>query len=129
MTTLLLLWIAQAPQLSKPPRLIHFVEATPPAALAERKSAEVVLSIDIDETGNVQKIEAAQPAGDGFDEAAVAAAREFQFEPGEYEGKPVPVRITYRYRFTYQSPPPPATPAPTVPLSGFVLRKGDRTPL
>ena len=42
--------------------------------------------------------------------------RQFLFEPGEYEGKPVPVRITYRYRFLYrpQPPPPVVTALPSV---------------
>lgn len=118
------------PALSKAPRLTRFVEAKPPAALETRGSAEVVLEIDVDETGKVQSVFVTQPAGDGFDEAALEAARQFVFEPGEFEGKPVPVRITYRYRFVSQPPPPPPTPAVvTAPFSGVVLRKGDRTPL
>ena len=123
-------------QLTKPPRLIHFVEAQPPPALETRGSAEVVLTIDVDETGQVTRVEVAQPAGDGFDEAAVEAARQFEFEPGEYQGKPVPVRITYRYHFLLKEPPAPAAPppapapaVPTVPFGGRVLRRGDRTPL
>src|SRR4051812_46489379 len=39
------------PPLSKPPRLLHFVEATPPASLAEDQRADVVLTIDIDAAG------------------------------------------------------------------------------
>ncbi len=125
------------PQLTKPPRLLHFVEAKPPPAMVTRRSAEVVLLIDVDETGKVTKVEIAEPAGDGFDEAAVEAAWQFAFEPGEYQGKAVPVRITYRYRFAWKEPPPPEPPsspaveppAPAVPFGGVVLRKGDRTPL
>ena len=125
---------APAPALTKPPRIVHFVEAKPPPALEELTSAEVILVIDIDEKGKVTHVEVAKPAGDGFDEAALEAARQFEFEPGEYQGKPVPVRITYRYHFLLKEPPPPP-PAPaaptvaTVPFGGTVLRKGDRTPL
>jgi TonB family protein len=126
-----------APTLSKPPKLIHFVEATPPPSLAERGGeVDVILSIDIDETGKVVSVEVAQSGGAEFDAAALAAARQFQFEPGESEGHPVPVRITYRYRFVNKPAAPPAGPAapgaptgPTVPVSGKVLRKGDRSPL
>jgi TonB family protein len=139
---LLLLWLparADEPaRLDKPPRLLHFVEASPPPALAERGHAEVVLGIDVDEHGAVQKVDVLRSAGDGFDEAALAAARQFQFAPGESAGKPVPVRVTYSYKFLLKlqpspTPEPSASPTPesgpTVPLSGKVLRKGDRVPL
>ena len=66
------------------------------------------MAIDVDEAGKVQNVVVTEPAGDEFDEAALEAARQFLFEPGEFEGKPVPVRITYRYSFFYRPPPPPA---------------------
>ncbi len=125
-------------RLDKPPRLLHFVEAEAPPTLAERGHAEVTLAIDVDEKGKVVKVEVVKPAGGGFDEAAVAAANQFEFSPGEAAGKPVPVRITYSYKFLLKlapspspSPGPETTPSsgPTVPLSGRVLRKGDRVPL
>lgn len=134
------------PTLDKPPRLVRFVEAAAPPALASRGHAEVILLIDVNEKGEVERVEVATNAGDGFDEAAVAAARQFVFEPGEAGGKKVAVRITYRYRFIEKPKPPiPAEPEPapakpdepppaaalpeTAPLAGFVHRKGDRLPL
>jgi len=126
---------APPPELDRKPRLLKFVEATPPPALEARGEAEVILGLDVDEAGKVTKAEVLTPAGEGFDEAALEAARQFEFEPGVYQGKPVPVRITYRYRFVHRPPPPPepaaaAVPAPpSVPFAGRVLRKGDRTPL
>ena len=128
-----------APALTKPPRLLRFVEATPPASLAERGRADVILIIDVDDKGKVTTVEVAQSAGEEFDAAAIAAARQFEFEPGEAGGKPVPVRITYSYHFTLKpaaapaAPPAdggaPARPASAAAVSGRVLRKGDRTPL
>ena len=136
--------------LSKAPRLVHFVEAPPPPALATRGEASVVLSIDVDDKGKVAAVKVAEPAGDGFDEAATAAAAQFLFEPGESDGKPVPVRITYRYRFLMKPQNQPTLPdgsAPPLPsgqgipqtavvaqvpsalLTGYVHRKGDRVPL
>ena len=125
----------------QPPRLTHFVEAVPPP-MADRSEAEVVLTIDIDEAGKVTKVEVAKPAGgeagEALDRAAVEAARQFVFEPGRAEGRPVPVRITYSYKFVLKPPPPPAAPpsgagtatsAPTVPVSGIVRRRGDCTPV
>jgi TonB family protein len=120
----------------QPPRLIHFVEATPPA-LVGRTEAEVVLTIDVDAAGKVTSVSVARPAGgpegEALDRAAVEAARQFVFEPGRANGRPVPVRITYSYKFVLKPPPPPppaATPEePTVPVSGVVRRRGDRTPV
>jgi TonB family protein len=121
-----------------PPKLTHFVDAEAPPALAERKHAEVVLAIDVDPIGKVGAVTIVEPAGDGFDEAALAAAKQFEFAPGTADGKPVPFRITYRYKFALRAPPPPPPPAaPTttpvpageaVPFGGRVLKKGDRTP-
>ena len=140
--------LAQTPRVTaapapafKPPRLVHFVEAVLPTTPGARREGEVVLSIDVDETGKVSAVEVAKPAGgpDGelLDQAALTAARQFVFEPGEADGHPVPVRITYSYRFVFKPDlrPPPASAsneglaphAPTVPLSGLVRRRGDRT--
>src|SRR5581483_264334 len=119
----------------------RFVEAVPPASLAERGRVEVFLTIDLDEKGKVQSVSVAQhgPAGEGYDEAALEAARKFEFTPGEANGKPVPVRITYKYIFLFKPPPAPPAPAPgetpsapetpKVPFTGRVLSKGDRVPL
>ena len=124
---------APAPKLDKPPKLLRFVEAEPPAALAERHEVAVILTIDIDESGKVVRVDVARSGGQEFDDAAVQAARQFVFAPGEAGGKAVPVRITYEYKFLYKPPPPPPENAPptipTVPVDGRVLRAGDRQPL
>ena len=131
---------AEAAAAFKPPRLVHFVEAVLPTAPGARREGEVVLSIDVDETGKVGAVEVTKPAGgeagEVLDQAAVVAARQFVFTPGEADGHPVPVRITYSYRFVLKpdlrplTPPAPNGPqpphAPTVPLSGTVRRRGDR---
>jgi TonB family protein len=122
------------PPLSKPPKLSHFVEAERPASLGADERADVVLAIDVDEHGQVTEVAVVTSAGAELDQAAMAAARRFTFEPAEAGGKPVPVRITYAYHFLPAAPPPPppveaAPSAPTVPLGGVVLRKGDRVPV
>ncbi|HEY3352452.1 MAG TPA: TonB family protein [Polyangia bacterium] len=121
----------QPAALTKPPRLLRFVEATPPPALARRHAATVVLAIDVDAAGRVEQVAVVTQAGDGFDEAAVAAARRFVFAAGEVNGTPVPVRITYRYRFFMRpaAPAPVSAPSARAPVEGVVLRRGDRTPL
>lgn len=86
-----------------PPTLVAGGEAEYPArALEEGVEADVVLEIDIDDTGQVEGVSVlvpAQPEGYGFDEAATEAAMMFEFEPAMEGETPVPVRITYRYRF------------------------------
>ena len=49
----------------------------------------------IDGTGAVTKTELVTPFVPPFDEAVIAAARGFRFDPGRYGGKPVPVTITF----------------------------------
>ena len=62
-------------KLDKPPKLLRFVEAEPPAALAERREVSVILTIDVDESGKVVKVDVAQSGGADFDDAAAQAAR------------------------------------------------------
>ena len=124
-----------APSGLVPPKLTRFVEAPYPA-LAQRdgRTAEVVLQLDIDVDGQVTAVEVTTPAGHGFDEAAVTAAKQFVFAPAQRDGNPVPSRILYAYRFELkEAPPPPPEQQPppkrTADLSGVVrLITGD-TPM
>src|SRR6185436_13360163 len=84
-----------------PPRLSHFVDADyPKEALDAGLTADVVLRLRVEADGSVSEAEVLQPAGHGFDEAAVAAARQFIFDPARRDGKPVAARIPFRYSFT-----------------------------
>jgi TonB family protein len=90
-----------APQLTKPPALLKFVEAPYPEV--EPKPAGdvgVTLSILIDQTGKVGDVSVLQTGGPAFDAAAVQAAKAFEFSPAEVDGKPSDIRIEYRYVFT-----------------------------
>jgi TonB family protein len=120
------------PKLTRPPTVERFVEASyPPEAEAQTLEGRVLLSIDISATGEVTRAEVLEPAGHGFDEAALAAIRQFRFTPAEIDGKPGPVRITYAYDFVLR----PASTAARVQqegpvnFSGEVLERGNRTPL
>ncbi|MGZ3427851.1 MAG: hypothetical protein ACXVCV_14445, partial [Polyangia bacterium] len=58
-------------KLDKPPKLLRFIEAEPPPALAERGSVDVILTIDIDESGKVVRVDVAKSGGADVDDAAV----------------------------------------------------------
>ena len=120
--------------LTKAPSLVKQVPADyPPEAAAQELAGEVELEIDIGDDGKVLDVRVIGPAGHGFDEAAVAAARQFEFAPAEIDGKPASVTITYRTRFEF-APPPPGEVAveegpPPVNLRGGVIERGAKTPV
>ena len=65
-----------------PPQITHFEPAPyPPEAEKLGLEANVILQLDIDKEGKVTKATVTEPAGHGFDEAAVEAAQKFLFEP------------------------------------------------
>ena len=90
--------------LVKMPELVEYVQAPYPEAAKEAGIEGVVrLLIEIDASGEVTYIEVLQGAGNGFDEAAVAAAWQFYFEPAEDEDGPTPVAIEFDYGFVLLS--------------------------
>jgi TonB family protein len=99
----------------------------PEQAKAQVLSGEVVLELDVSVEGRVLGARVERPAGHGFDEASLAAARRLRFSPAEIDGKPSPVTIEYRFRF---DAPPPVPPVPAVAiLRGVVVERGTREPL
>ncbi|MDF1564469.1 MAG: TonB-dependent receptor [Deltaproteobacteria bacterium] len=121
--------------LTKAPVLVHFEDAPyPPEAQAAGITGTVKLALVIDETGAVSEVEVLEPAGHGFDEAAMEAARKFRFEPAEVDGAPAAVQVTYDYGFVLEVAPPeeldPEEPQPPeVRLAGRVLVRGQRDPV
>ncbi|HYO53962.1 TonB family protein [Archangium sp.] len=120
------------PVLTKAPELVQFVEAVyPPEAAAAGKTASVEMLVTIDEKGQVSDAQVVTPVGEGFDEAALAAVRRFQFTPAEVDGAPAPIQIQYVYNFVLQPPkveesaPPP--PPPEATLTGQLLARGSRS--
>jgi TonB family protein len=82
----------------------------------------VVVRLVVDASGRVSDAEVETPAGHGFDEAALAAARTLLFAPATRDGVAVVARIRFRYVFTPPPlpPPPPVaapSPAPTPPVA------------
>lgn len=114
-----------APQLTKPPTLVTFVEAPyPESERAAGKAATVTLRLTLEATGAVSEAEIVESAGQAFDEAARTAALAFVFSPAEIDGVPASVRILYAYEFVLKDAPPlPAT------LVGVVRDRGTKKPL
>ncbi|UJR81755.1 TonB family protein / TonB-dependent receptor [Sandaracinus amylolyticus] len=118
----------QGPQLTRAPELVQFVEAEyPPEAREAGTEATVTLQITIDATGAVSEALVIESAGEAFDAAAIAAARQFRFTPAEVDGAPAAIRISYAYRFTLEeeAPPPPTTGT----LTGIVRDRRSRAPI
>jgi TonB family protein len=143
-----------AQKLTKSPKQTKFVEAEYPKEAVEKNiEADVVLLLSITADGKVDAASVAEPTNPpdmGFDEAALVAAQQFEFEPAEMNGQKIPVQLTYKYRFKLSqkppAPPPPTVPplagtpasppAPTVPVpepvlnfSGILRERGTRLPL
>jgi TonB family protein len=138
----------RAQNVTKPPVLLQAVAPDyPPAALAAGKQAAVKVRIHIDDAGLVTKVEVVDPVGDGFDEAAVAAAEQYIFEPAEIDGTPAAIAVETTIHFVIEqrdeppddpADPPPVDPAPDGPpghagdprkpitLSGEVVERGTR---
>ena len=102
---------AQMPNVIPPKATIDGGVAYPDQAIRDGVSmpATVMLRLTIDANGLVTDAQVETPAGHGFDEAALAAARTLRFAPATRDGIPVASRIRYRYVFT---PPAAAPPSP-----------------
>jgi len=100
----------------EPPRLSKFVDAEYPSAAKEAGvTADVLLRLRVESDGSVSEVDVIQGAGQGFDEAAVAAARQFVFSPATRAGQPIAVRIPFKYSFTLEQE---VIAAPTAPTHG-----------
>jgi len=71
----------------------------PEEARREGLEADVKLELLVDEEGRVAEVKVMRPAGNGFDEAAVRAARGLGFSPATRGGRPVAVRIPWTLKF------------------------------
>jgi TonB family protein len=120
--------VERAPQVTRPPKLVHFVEAEYPAdKKAAGVTASVLLTVEIGADGKVGNVGVAQSAGADFDAAAVAAAKQFVFEPAEVDGKPAPVKIDYRYQFAIKTQI--VKLGPQVNFEGIVLERYTKKPM
>lgn len=85
------------------PTLVKQVEPVFPVSMTDAGvGATVVMEIDIGVDGKVTQVKVVQSGGAEFDEAAMEAARQLEFTPAEFDGKPTPVRIQYASQFVVQ---------------------------
>jgi len=87
----------------------------------------VLLSIEIGDDGKVGDVSVVQGAAPDFDAAAVAAAKQFVFEPAEIDGQPAPVKITYKYDFTIVEKI--VKTGPQINFDGVVLERFKKKPM
>ena len=71
-------------------------------ARRQKMSATVKLALFVADTGLVGDVWILEPAGNGLDENAVAAARKYIFAPAQYEGKPVGTEVRVEIAFSYR---------------------------
>jgi len=116
---------APAGKLTKPPRLVTFVPADyPPARKESGEEASVVLRLTIAADGTVADAAVETTAGPDFDAAAIAAAKQFVFEPAEIDGKPAAIRLLYKYAFVIKK-----EEKTTGDLTGVVRNRKNKKPL
>jgi TonB family protein len=63
-------------------------------ARQDKNQGEAEFRLTVAEDGQVRDVCVSRSLGEGLDEKAVAAIRNWKFEPGTKQGKPVPVRIS-----------------------------------
>ncbi len=92
----------------KPAAIVRRSPAYPAGLRAANISGSVVVSFIIDTEGKVQDARAVQSTHYAFEEAAVAAIREWQFDPGLKDGHSVNTLVTQKLEFKTGSESPPA---------------------
>ena len=86
-----------------PKKTKHVQPTYPQEALAQGVRGIVILDIVVDTQGKVESTNVVRSVP-GLDEAAIAAARQWEYEPTKVGGKPVRVRITVPITFALALP-------------------------
>jgi TonB family protein len=120
---------AKAPVLTAPPQLLEAAAPEyPQAAAAQGLEAQVKVRIRIEADGSVSQAEVVEAVGNGFDEAAVAAARQYRFKPAEWDGVPGPIVVETVIHFVLQEEPEPAPPPAAPAGPGTQPAKAEQGP-
>jgi len=86
-----------------PKKTKHVQPVYPAEALAQGIRGIVILDIVVDGRGKVAATSVLRSVA-GLDEAAIAAARQWEYEPTKVDGKPVSVRLTVPITFSLSLP-------------------------
>jgi TonB family protein len=86
-----------------PKKTKHVQPSYPAEALAQGIRGIVILDIVVDGRGKVASTSVLRSVA-GLDEAAIAAARQWEYEPTKVDGKPVSVRLTVPITFSLALP-------------------------
>jgi TonB family protein len=85
------------------PRLLRQIDPVyPPEALRDRIAGDVTLNLTVGFTGKVERAVVVKSVPK-LDAAAVTAARQWEFEPGLYEG--IPIQATLQVTIHFSLPP------------------------
>lgn len=83
-----------------PARLVYVEPIYPPAALKARLTGPVVLQVLLGKDGAVREVTVLRPGSLGMTESAVAAVRQWRYEPALLNGRPVEALMTVTVTFT-----------------------------
>jgi TonB family protein len=86
-----------------PKKTKHVQPTYPPEALAQGIRGIVIVDVVVDAQGKVESTSIVRSVP-GLDEAAIAAARQWEYVPTKVDGKPVRVRITVPITFSLALP-------------------------
>jgi len=84
-----------------PPTLTHYVAPHyPEAARRDGLTGTVMVRVVVGTDGSVAEAGVVRSDDDALSQAALAAARQFRFEPGRLEGKPVRCAVLIPVKFS-----------------------------
>jgi TonB family protein len=91
--------VAEAEGLRLPRPYRRFTPAYPESAAKAEAEATVDVLVDLDEEGEVKRVEIARWAGFGLDESTIETVKRLHFFPAKRNGVSIPLRVMLRYNF------------------------------
>lgn len=91
--------VAEAEGLRLPRPYRRYTPAYPETAAKAEAEATVDVLVDLDEEGEVKRVEIARWAGFGLDESTIETVKRLHFFPAKRNGISVPLRVLLRYNF------------------------------